>query len=108
MYKNQPGVALRFQAKPGRGNELFELCNTLHFQEDSDGPVDWVLSRDDSNPDVMWAFEFYRDQGSFDRHYSNQQLDEPHERVLDLLAEEDGLDSSMRFNVHIVSSSLLL
>ena len=68
MNTNQPGVVLRFQAKPGKGDELFQLCNDLHFTGDPDGPVDWSLNRDDSNPDVMWAFEFYRDQESFDRH----------------------------------------
>lgn len=104
-YKNQPGVTLRFQAKPGKGDELFKLCNDLHFQDDPDGPLDWVLSRDDSNPDVMWAFEFYRDQESFDRHYSNQKMDEPHRRVLDLLADEGGRKATMRVNVHIEASS---
>ena len=39
--------------------------------------MDWSLNRDDSNPDVMWAFEFYRDQESFDRHYSNSNPTNP-------------------------------
>jgi quinol monooxygenase YgiN len=105
MQKNQPGVVLRFQAKPGKGEKLFELCTELHFTRDPDGPVDWVLSRDNSNPDVMWAFEFYRDDASFDRHYSNPVLDEPHQRVFDLLADDEGLDASERFEVHIFSCS---
>jgi quinol monooxygenase YgiN len=105
MKKNQPGMVLRFQAKPGKGEELFQLCTDLHYTGDPDGPVDWVLSRDNDNPDVMWAFEFYRDQESFTRHYSNPVLDAPHQRVLDLLADEEGLDPSQRFEVHIVSSS---
>lgn len=53
----------------------------------------------------MWAFEFYRDQASFDRHYSNPVLDAPHQRVLDLLADDQGVDASLRAEVHIVSSS---
>lgn len=105
MIKGQPGVVLRFQAKPGKGDELFKLVTDLHYTGDPDGPVDWVLSRDASDPDVMWAFEFYRDQESFDRHYSNPALDEPHQRVFDLLADQDGVDSSMRADVHIVASS---
>jgi quinol monooxygenase YgiN len=105
MKKNQPGVVLRFKAKSGKGEELFKLCTELHLTGDPDGPVDWVLSRDDGNPDVMWAFEFYRDDASFDRHYSNPVLDQPHQRVLDLLADDDELDTSMRVGVHIVSSS---
>jgi hypothetical protein len=32
-------------------------------------------------------------------------LDEPRQRVLDLLADDDGFDASMRVDVHIVSSS---
>jgi len=102
MQKNQPGVVLRFQAKPGMGEELFQLCHNLHFTGDPNGPVDWVLSRDNNNPDVMWAFEFYRDDESFERHYANPALDEPHQRVLDLLADEG---AAMRVDVHIVSSS---
>ncbi|MGK5680119.1 putative quinol monooxygenase [Actinoplanes sp. URMC 104] len=105
MFRNQPGVVLRFQAKPGKGDELFKLITDLHHTGDPDGPVDWVVSRDDANADVMWAFEFYRDQESFDRHYSDPVHDEPHQRVFDLLADEEGLDSSMRVGVHIVSSS---
>lgn len=105
MNENQPGVVLRFQAKEGRGDELFDLVRDLHFVDDPDGPVDWVLSRDDTNPDVMWAFEFYRNQGSFDRHYADPQLDGPHQRIFDLLADEDGLDSSMRVDVHVHSCS---
>jgi quinol monooxygenase YgiN len=105
MKKNQPGVVLRFQAKPGKGEELFQLCTDLHHTGDPDGPVDWVLRRDNDNPDVMWAFEFYRDEESFNRHYANPVLDDGHQRVLDLLAEEEGLDPSQRADVHIVSSS---
>jgi quinol monooxygenase YgiN len=105
MHKDQAGVVLRFQAKPGKADELFELITDLHHTDDPDGPVDWVVSRDDDDGDVMWAFEFYRDQDSFDRHYSNPVHDEPHQRVFDLLADVEGLDSSMRAGVHIVSSS---
>jgi quinol monooxygenase YgiN len=105
MIKNQPGVVLRFQAKRGKGDELFQLVTDLHYSDDPDGPLDWVLSRDAGNADVMWAFEFYRDQASFDRHYSNPALDEPHQRVFDLLADDEGLDSSMRVDVHIVAAA---
>jgi len=100
MHKNQPGVVLRFEAKPGKGEELFQLCTAHHVTSDPDGPVDWMLSRDNENPDVMWAFELYRDGASFDRHYSNQTLDEPRQLVLDLLAT-----TSMRVAVHVVFAS---
>jgi len=105
MKSNQPGVVLRFQAKAGGGDALFALVTDLHYTGDPDGPTDWVLSRDDENPDVMWAFEFYRDQESFDRHYSDPSLDEPHQRIFDMLESQEGLDSSMRVGVHIVSSN---
>lgn len=39
MNKGQPGVVLRFQAKPGRGAELFKLVTDLHHTGDPDGPV---------------------------------------------------------------------
>lgn len=105
MENNQPGVVLRFQAKAGKGKELFDLVTDMHYNGDPDGPTEWSLSRDDGNPDVMWAFEFYRDQASFDRHYSDPSLDEGHQRIFDLLETQEGLDSSMRAGVHIVSSS---
>jgi quinol monooxygenase YgiN len=105
MFTNQPGVVLRFQAKPGKGEELFDLVDKMHDNGDPDGPTEWSLNRDDANPDVMWAFEFYRDQDSFDRHYSNPVIDEGHQRIFDLLSEEEGVDSSMRVDVHAVASS---
>lgn len=104
MNKNQPGMILRLQAKPGMGDELFKVCTELHFTGDPDGPVDWVLSRSDDDPDLMWAFEFYRDDASFQRHYADRSLDEGHARVRELVVGvEDG--RSMRTAVHIVSSS---
>ncbi|MDV6260599.1 putative quinol monooxygenase [Rhodococcoides yunnanense] len=105
MKQNQAGVVLRFQAKEGKGQELFDLITDLHHTDDPDGPVDWVVSRDDDNANVMWCFEFYRSQDSFDRHYANPVHDEPHQRVFDLLEDREGLDSSMRMGVHIVSCS---
>jgi len=105
MHEHQPGVVLRFKAKPGRGDELFKVCTELHFNGDPDGPVDWVLSRSDEDPDTMWAFEFYRDDASFDRHYSNPALDEGHQRVVDLAALDTIEEWGVRVPVHIVSSS---
>lgn len=104
MKPKQPGYVLRFKAKAGKGDELFELCHKLHFTGDPDGPVDWVLARSVEDPDVMWAFEFYRDDASFDRHYSDPTLDEGHQQIMDLLAE--GVEEwGVRTHVHIVSSS---
>lgn len=102
--ENQPGYVLRFKAKPGKGDELFKLCHDLHFTGDPDGPINWTLTRSVEDPDVMWAFEFYRDDASFDRHYSNPDLDEGHNRVMDLLAE--GIEQwGIREHVRIASSS---
>ncbi|MEE1791080.1 antibiotic biosynthesis monooxygenase [Streptomyces sp. BE308] len=104
MHAKQPGMVLRFKAKPGMGDELFKLCHELHFNDDPDGPVDWVLSRSDEDPDIMWAFEFYRDDESFERHYSNPAMDEGHQRVFDLVA--DNVEEwGVRESVHIVTSS---
>ena len=104
MHTKQPGYVLRLKAKPGMGDELFKVCTDLHFNGDPDGPVDWVLSRSLEDPDIMWAFEFYRDDASFDRHYSNPALEEGHQKVRDLLAEN--LEQwGVREHVQIVSSS---
>ncbi|WP_105030221.1 putative quinol monooxygenase [Arthrobacter ruber] len=86
LNTNQPGTVLRFQAKPGKGDRLFELTNDLHFTGDPDGPTDWVLCRTDDDPDTLWAFEFYRDDASFERHFSNPVIDANHDEVIDLLA----------------------
>ncbi|KOS05765.1 hypothetical protein AM493_06735 [Flavobacterium akiainvivens] len=99
LYKGQPGVVLKMQAKEGKGDELFEVATDLHYNGDVDGPVDWVLCRTKNNPDVLWAFEFYKDDASFERHYSNPAMDEGHQRILDLLGE-----MPMRADVEIVSS----
>lgn len=100
LYKSQPGVVLRMHAKQGKGDSLFELTTNLHYTGDSDGPVDWVLCRTNDEPDTLWAFEFYRDEESYTRHYSNPAMDEGHEKVFDLLA-----DMPIRADVHIISSS---
>ncbi len=101
---NQPGYVLCFKAKPGKGEELFQLCNDLHFTGDPDGPVNWVLARSIEDPDLLWAFEFYRDDASFERHYSNPELEEGHQRVIDLL-DEDGDELGIRENIRIIFSS---
>lgn len=104
MQRNQPGYVIRIKAKPGMGGELLKVCTELHLNGDPDGPVDWVLSTSDDEPDTLWAFEFYRDDDSFDRHYSNPALDEGHQRVVDLLA--DGVEEwGVRAPVHIATSS---
>ncbi|SFK69981.1 MULTISPECIES: putative quinol monooxygenase [Amycolatopsis] len=109
MHAKQPGMVLKVKAKPGMGDELFKACHELHFNGDPDGPVEWVLARSDEDPDLMWAFEFYRDDASFDRHYSSAalqegQLDEGHQRIADLVA--DGADEwGVRAPVHVVSAS---
>ncbi len=100
MKANQPGTVLRFRAKPGKGDRLFELTNALHYTGDPDGPVDWVLCRDDADPDTLWAFEFYRDQASFERHFANPEIDRNHDEVIDLLAE-----MPLRVPVHPYASS---
>jgi len=104
VQPRQPGFVIRFKAKPGKGDELFRACTDLHYTGDPDGPVDWVLSRSIEDPDAMWAFEFYRDDASFDRHYSNPALDEGHQKIMGLLADDDeGPD--VREHVRIESSS---
>jgi len=84
---SQPGMVLKMRAKPGKGDALFALTNKLHYNGDPDGPVDWLLCRDDKDPDTLWAFEFYKDEPSFARHFSNPALDGGHNEVFELLAE---------------------
>ncbi|WP_158799718.1 putative quinol monooxygenase [Pedobacter sp. L105] len=100
LFKDQPGVVLRMQAKPGKGKALFELTTSLHHTGDPDGPLDWVLCQLNDDPDTLWAFEFYRHNESFARHYTNPTIDKAHENVFDLLA-----GMPLRADVHIVVSS---
>ena len=83
----QPGTVLKFTAQPGKGDRLFELTNSLHHTGDPDGPTDWVLCRAEDDPDTLWAFEFYADDASFERHFSDPVIDANHDEVIELLAE---------------------
>ncbi|NOW04833.1 putative quinol monooxygenase [Clostridium beijerinckii] len=96
----QPGTVLKMRAKAGKGDALFELTNKLHYNGDPDGPVDWILCRDDKDSDILWAFEFYKDLDSFIRHFTNPAIEAGHDEVLELLAE-----MPMRVEVHTVYSS---
>ncbi|WP_204318986.1 hypothetical protein, partial [Microbacterium sp. B35-04] len=96
----QPGTVLKMTAKEGKGEELFNLTNKMHYNGDPDGPIDWVLCRAVDDPDVLWAFEFCKDDASFKRHFDNPVIDEGHDKVIELLA-----DMPMRVEVHAMYSS---
>lgn len=100
LSTRQPGTVLKMRAKAGKGEALFELTNRLHYNGDPDGPVDWVLCRDDNDPDTLWAFEFYKDADSFRRHLTNPHIEDCHDEVLELLAE-----IPTRVEVHSVFSN---
>lgn len=100
ISRNQPGTVLKMRAKTGKGDALFELTNKLHYNGDPDGPVDWLLCRDDKDSDTLWAFEFYKDAESFMRHFTNPAIEDGHDEVLELLAE-----MPTRVEVHTVFSS---
>ena len=100
IQARQQGTVLKMRAKPGKGDALFELTKALHYTGDPDGPVDWVLCRADEDPDTLWAFEFYRDEASFARHFANPEIDNSHEEVIELLAE-----MPLRVVVHPFASS---
>lgn len=85
FYQHQPGNVLRMLAKPNKGQDLFELTTKLHYIDDPDGPVDWVLAKKDADPDTLLAMEFYRDQESMDRHFNDPAVDGNHDNVIDLL-----------------------
>lgn len=82
---HQSGNVLIFPAKHGMSDDLFELTNKLHFNGDPDGPTDWILCRADDDYDQQMAFEFYRDDASFERHISNPALDGGHNKVIDMV-----------------------
>ncbi|GAY74035.1 hypothetical protein [Lentilactobacillus kosonis] len=85
FYAGQPGCYLRMPAKAGKGKDLFEFTTELHKSADPDGPTDWLLLEKDDDPDMLLGFEFYKDQGAFDRHYSDAEIDKNHDEVIALL-----------------------
>jgi quinol monooxygenase YgiN len=78
------------------------VLTDVHFEEDADGPEDWIVMREDDDQDVIWIVEFYRDQESFDRHYaeSNDDVEQRHEQLISLLGE-----APERVILHPVASS---
>jgi quinol monooxygenase YgiN len=98
----KPGVLLRMRARSGEGDALAKVLTDVHYEEDADGPVDWIVMRDDEDQDVIRVLEFYRDQESFDRHYaeSNDEVEQRHERLIGLLGE-----APERVILHPVASS---
>jgi len=103
FYKNQPGVVLKLKAKPGMGEALLQMIHDLHYTGDPDGPVNWVICQpNDEDPDSIWVFEFYRDEESFTRHYSDPAIDEVHKKLFELLED---MQQQMREDVLIFASS---
>ncbi|MGU3409743.1 antibiotic biosynthesis monooxygenase [Microbacterium sp. M1A1_1b] len=98
----RPGVLLMMRAVPGEGDALAQLLTDVHDEADADGPVDWLVMREDEDRDVIRIVEFYRDQESFDRHYaeSNTEVEQRHERIIDLLGA-----APERVLLHPVASS---
>jgi quinol monooxygenase YgiN len=93
----KPGVLLKMRARAGDGDALAKVLTEVHHEEDADGPVDWIVMREDEDPDVIRIVEFYRDQESFDRHYDVEQR---HEKLISLLGE-----APERVILHPVASS---
>jgi quinol monooxygenase YgiN len=98
----KPGVLLKMRARSGEGDALAKVLTDVHYEEDADGPVDWIVMREDDDRDVIRIVEFYRDQESFDRHYaeSNDEVEQRHEQLISLLGE-----APERVILHPVASS---
>jgi quinol monooxygenase YgiN len=98
----KPGVLLKMRARTGEGDALAKVLTDVHYEEDADGPVDWIVMREDNDRDVIRIVEFYRDQESFDRHYaeSNDEVEQRHELLISLLGE-----APERVLLHPVASS---
>lgn len=87
METTKPGVLLKMRARSGEGDALAKVLTDVHYEEDVDGPVDWIVMQEDDDRDVIRIVEFYRDQESFDRHYaeSNDDVEQRHEKLISLL-----------------------
>lgn len=98
INRDQPGWVIKMQAKPGKGDDLFETVTRLF--KDVTATSHWVVCRADDDPDTLWSFELFKDQEAFEHLENDQEHDKVRDEVLALLAEQP-----TRIGVHPYAAS---
>jgi quinol monooxygenase YgiN len=67
------GVFIKFTAKPGMRDELVEHFRSLvKIANSESGTEDWTFHISPIEPDAVWLYEVYTDQGAKDLHDSTE------------------------------------
>jgi len=65
MANEQTGVMIRFQAQPGRGDDLAtHLTQTVALAEREPGTSHWIVHRAPEAADTVWVYELYADEAA--------------------------------------------
>lgn len=95
--QDQPAYVIKMRAKPGKGDQLFELASTGMAKSNSSDR--FTMVREDDDPDVLWTIEVFRSDEAKDAYENSPLADELRDEIIDLLAEPP-----MRISAHPYSA----
>ncbi|ACZ89100.1 putative quinol monooxygenase [Streptosporangium roseum] len=95
--QDQPAYIIKMRAKPGLGDQLFELATA--GMKKSGSSDRFIMAREDEDPDVLWNFEVFRSEEVKDAYENGPLADELRDEIIGLLAEPP-----MRIPVHPYSA----
>lgn len=68
-------VIAKIPCQPGKRDEAAAgLQPMLDHVENEDGTLRYVLLKDNTDADVLWMYEVYRDQASFEAHTGSEAM----------------------------------
>ena len=95
--QDQPAYIIKMRAKPGTGDELFELATAGMARS---GASDrFIILREDGDPDVLWNVEVFRSVEAKAGYENSPLADQLRDEILCLLAEPP-----MRIEAHLYSA----
>ena len=83
--RDSPAYIIKMRAKPGCGDELFELA--ARGMKRSGASDRYILLREDADLDVLWCVEVFRSETAKGDYESSSLADELRNEILQLLAE---------------------
>ncbi len=75
LEAGQPGYILKLHTDAGQGKNLFEMVRQMHKVVNPDAPIDWVISRDAEDSDVVWLMTFHEDDAAMRRYFKDVATD---------------------------------
>lgn len=85
--RQTPALFAKITARSGRREELVEALRAMLVAVESEpGTVRYVLHTDDSNPDVVWFYESYRDEAALAAHRGTEAMRQIRGRLEELAA----------------------